>query len=102
MGILQKGIREKKIGNGDLILIIICFVAGYVKDTTGPKPYYYKNEIVIIDKKYQCPVYCAVNHSHSVYFEGKSIGMVVEKSELGKRYKPPKKRKKIKQLLTNT
>ena len=88
MGILQKGIREKKIGNGDLILIIICFVAGYVKDTAGPKPYYYKDEIVIIDKKYQCPKHCAVDHNHSVYFDGD--GMVIDKQLLGERYRRKK------------
>ncbi len=84
------------ISESDLMMVVLAFAIGYIDDVTGPQKYHYANGIVIVDKKYQCPIYCAVNHSHSVYFEGKSIGMVVEKSELGKRYKPPKKRKKIK------
>ena len=81
------------ISQSDLIMIALAFLIGYVDDATGPQPHHYKDTIVVVDKKYQCPKYCGVNHHHSVYFEDHSNGMVVEKSELGKRYKPPKKKK---------
>ena len=74
-------------------MIALAFLIGYVDDATGPQPHYYKDTIVVVDKKYQCPTYCGVNHHHSVYFKDQSNGMVVEKSELGKRYKPPKKKR---------
>ena len=47
-----------------------------------------------LDSKYVCPVYCGVNHKHSVYFIGESDGMVIDKSQLGKRFKEKKSRKK--------
>ena len=40
--------------------------------------------VVQVNKKYQCPTYCDVNHHHSVYFNGESSGMIIEKSNLGK------------------
>ena len=49
-------------------MILIAFAIGYIDDVTGPQPHYYENEIVIVDKKYQCPTYCGVDHNHSVYF----------------------------------
>ena len=49
---------------------------------------YYKN------KNYQCPKYCGVDHNHSVYFEGETNGMVIDKSKLGKKYKEKKSRRK--------
>ena len=70
----------------------MAFLIGYIDDATGPKAYHYKSQIVIVYEKYQCPTYCGVDHSHYVYFEGESNGMVIEKSELGKKYKPPKKK----------
>jgi len=63
---------------------------GFIKDSVGPQPYHYKNQIVIVDKKYQCPTYCAVNHNHSVYFKNNSNGMIVDKNQLGKKYKEKK------------
>ena len=47
-----------------------------------------------IDNKYQCPVYCGTHHNHSVYFEGDSFRMVIDKNQLGKKYKEKKYRKK--------
>ena len=81
------------ISQADLIMVVIAFAIGYIDDITGPQPYHYKGEIVIVDKKYQCPTYCGVNHNHSVYYTNHSIGMVIDKSDLGKRYKPPKKKR---------
>ena len=81
------------VSQADLIMIAIAFAIGYIDDITGPQPHHHKGTVVIVDKKYQCPTYCGVNHHHSVYFKDQSNGMVVEKSELGKRYKPPKKKK---------
>ena len=67
---------------------------GFIKDSVGPQPYHYENQIVIVDKKYQCPSYCSVNHNHSVYFEGETNGMVIDKSKLGEKYKEKKSRRK--------
>ena len=47
----------------------------------------------MVDKKYQCPKHCAVNHNHSVYFENESNGMIIDKNKLGKKYKVKKKKK---------
>jgi hypothetical protein len=82
------------ISQSDIIMIALAFAIGYIDDVTGPQPYHYKNKVVIVDKKYQCPKYCGVNHNHSVYFEGETDGMVVDKSELGKRYKEKKSKRK--------
>ena len=81
------------ISQSDLIMVVLAFLIGYIDDATGPQPHHYKDTIVVVDKKYQCPKYCGVNHHHSVYFEDQSNGMVVDKDELGKKYKPPKKKK---------
>ena len=75
-------------------MLIIAVAIGYIDDVTGPQSYHYEHEIVIVDKKYQCPTYCGVNHNHSVYFEGESIGMIIDENQLGKRFKEKKIRKK--------
>ena len=46
----------------------------------------------MVDKKYQCPKHCGVNHKHSVYFEGS--GMIIDKNQLGKKVKKKKSRRK--------
>ena len=81
------------ISTSDLILIGLCFLIGFVNDSIGPTAYHYDNKIVIVDRKYQCPKHCAVNHNHSVYFEEESNGMIVDKDKLGKKYKEKKKKK---------
>ena len=75
-------------------MVGLAFLIGYLNDTYGPHPYHYKNQIVIVDKKYQCPNHCGVNHSHSVYFESDSNGMVIDKSKLGKKVKIKKNDRK--------
>ncbi len=77
-------------------MLIIAFTIGYIDDVTGPQPYHYENQIVIVNKKYQCPSYCGVNHRHHVYFEGENHQMIIDKSQLGKKVKEKKSRKKIK------
>ena len=83
------------ISQSDLIMVGLAFLIGYIDDINSPKPYHYKNQVVIVDRKYQCPVYCGVNHSHSVYYEegsdSTSVGMTIDKSKLGKKFKPSKK-----------
>ena len=74
-----------------LILVGIAYVIGFVSDRTGPQEYYYENKIVTVYKKYQCPTYCEANHFHYVYFDSTLTGMYINKSKIGKRYKPPKK-----------
>ena len=82
------------ITQSDLILIGLAFLIGYLNDTIGPQPYHYENQIVIVDKKYQCPTHCAVKHNHSVYFKDESKGMIIDKNQLGKKVKKKKSRKK--------
>ena len=80
------------ISQADLVMIGIAFLIGYLDDIYGPQAYHYQDEVVIVDRKYQCPVYCGVNHSHSVYYEEENItGMTIDKSKLGKKFKPSKK-----------
>ena len=83
------------ISQADLVMIGIAFLIGYLDDIYGPQAYHYQDEVVIVDRKYQCPVYCGVNHSHSVYYEegsdSTSVGMTINKSKLGKKFKPLKK-----------
>ena len=73
-------------------MVILAFSIGWIGDNTGPQPYHYQDTIVIVNKKYQCPKHCAVHHNHSVYFEG--TGMVIDKSDLGKKVKKKKSRRK--------
>ena len=40
-----------------------------------------------MDKNYQCPTYCAVNHNHKVYFNSETGGMIIDEEELGKKIK---------------
>ena len=45
------------------------------------------SEVVKVDKKYQCPTYCSVDHYHSVYYKDKVTGknlMVIDRVELKK------------------
>ena len=43
-----------------------------------------------MDKKYQCPKHCAVNHHHKVYFNSETGGMIISEDELGKKIKSRK------------
>jgi len=79
-----------------LITIVIAFLIGIVNDKLTPKMYYYKDSIVTVYKKYQCPKWCDVNHYHYVHYDttiAHKGGMVIDKSKLGKEYKPPNKKK---------
>ena len=80
----------------DLVMVGLCFLIGYLDDIYGPQLYHYKNQIVIVDKEYQCPIYCEVNHCHHVYFNGDSVQMVIDKTLVGKRVKEKKITKKNK------
>ena len=86
--------RRIQIGNEDLIMIALAFLLGYVQNEIGPQEYHYKNKIVMVDKKYQCPTYCAVNHNHRVYFESETNGMVIKKDDLGEKIKKNKRKNK--------
>ena len=77
--------------NIDWVGIVLALLLGYVDDLILPK-YYYQDTIVEVNKKYQCPKHCDVEHYHSVYFEGD--GMIIDKNQLGKKYKKKKSRKK--------
>ena len=74
----------------DLTTILLALAIGYIDDiiVTGTK-YYYQDTIVEVNKKYQCPKYCAINHYHSVFFDGD--GMIIDKNQLGKKIKKRKK-----------
>ena len=77
----------------DLTTILLALAIGYIDDiiVIGTK-YYYQDTIVEVNKKYQCPKHCGVNHYHSVYFTGE--GMIIDKNQLGKKYKEKKSKKK--------
>ena len=77
----------------DLTTTLLALAIGYIDDiiVTGTK-YYYQDTIVEVNKKYQCPKHCDADHYHSVYFEGD--GMIIDKNQLGKKYKKKKSRKK--------
>ena len=47
----------------------MAFLIGYIGDVTGPQTYQYKDEIVVVYDKYQCPTYCAINHNHYVHYD---------------------------------
>ena len=72
--------------------IVFALLLGYIDDVITPQAYHYQDTIVIVDKKYQCPKHCAVQHNHSVYFEG--LGMTIDKNQLGKKVKKKKSRRK--------
>ena len=73
-----------------LIVIGIFSVIGLVNEKTKPQEYYYKDGIVSVYKKYQCPTYCDVDHFHYVYFDSTLVGhgrMCIDKEKLGEKYK---------------
>jgi len=82
------------ISQSDLIMVVLAFTIGYIDDVTGPQTHHYNGKIVVVDKKYQCPIYCDVHHNHSVYYEPVSRGMIIDKNQLGKKVKKKKKKRK--------
>jgi hypothetical protein len=68
-------------------MVGLAFLIGYIGDELKPKEYYYKNKIVIVDKKYRCPAHCAVNHNHYVL-----LNQIPQDSLL----RVPKKHRKLK------
>ena len=75
-------------------MLIIAIGIGYIDDATGPQPYHYKNQIVIVDKNYQCPTYCKTDHYHYVYYDSTVVGhdqMCIDSSKIGERYKSNRK-----------
>ena len=46
----------------------------------------------MVNKKYQCPNHCKVNHPHNVYFSSETGGIVIDEDRLGKRIKEKKKK----------
>ncbi len=82
------------ISQSDLVMIALAFTIGWINNNTGPQPYHYQDTIVVVDKKYQCPKHCAINHHHSVYYAPDSQGMIINKEQLGEKYKEPKKKKR--------
>ena len=73
-----------------LIVIGILSVIGFVNEKTKPQEYYYGNGIVTVYKKYQCPIYCDIDHFHYVYFDSILVGpgrMCIDKEKLGEKYK---------------
>jgi len=72
-----------------LIIILIASILGIVNEKTKPQEYYYENRIVTVYKKYQCPIYCEVDHFHYVYYDSTLVGygrQYIDKDKLGKRY----------------
>ena len=72
-----------------LIILVIACLIGIGNEKTKPKEYYYENRIVTVYKKYQCPIYCEVDHFHYVYYDSTIVEdsqMCINKDKLGKRY----------------
>ncbi len=69
---------------------MIAIIGGLVQEKTRPTHLvfideYGISEVVKIDKKYQCPEYCGVDHFHSVYYKDKidkKGSMVIDRVEL--------------------
>ena len=83
--------------NIDWVGIVLVVLLGYLDDLILPKYYFYEDTIVGVYKKYQCPTHCAVNHPHLAYYDREVTGyyhMYIDKSKLGKKYRPKKSRKK--------
>ena len=83
--------------NIDWVGIILALLLGYLDDLILPQYYHYENTVVGVYKKYQCPLHCGATHPHLVYHDRKITGyfhMYIDKSKLGKKYKPKKSRKK--------
>ena len=77
-----------------LIIIGILSVIGFVNEKTKPKEYYYENRIVTVYDKYQCPIYCEVDHHHYVYYDRTVVEpgqMYIDSSKIGEKYKSLKK-----------
>tara|TARA_R100001129_G_C5206281_1_gene215352 strand:+ start:170 stop:400 length:231 start_codon:yes stop_codon:yes gene_type:complete len=75
-------------------MIALAFFLGYIQNETGPQEYQHKNEIVMVDKKYQCPKHCAVDHNHRVYFHSETNGMVIKEEDLGQKIKKVRRKNK--------
>ena len=71
--------------------MVLASLIGYFYNEKGPQEYYYQNEIVIVDKKYQCPSHCAIDHYHHVYFEGHNNCMIIDENKLGQKINKKKK-----------
>ena len=60
---------------------------------TLTKRYYDDNQIIVeVNKGYQCPSHCKIDHHHSVYFTGN--GMTIDEEQLGSRYREKKNHRK--------
>ena len=83
--------------NVDLVGIAFFLLLGYTDDLILPKYYHYENTVVGVYKQYQCPHHCAVDHYHFVYYNSEmtnNFNMCIDKSKLGKKYRPKKNKKK--------
>ena len=77
-----------------IVIIGIAFLLGFNNEKNKPKEYYYENRIVTVYDKYQCPIYCEVDHYHYVYYDSTVVGhnqMCIDSSKIGERYKPNRK-----------
>ncbi len=79
----------------DLIIIVLTFLLSFISERVGSQEYHYENKIVIVYDKYQCPVYCGVNHNHYVYYNKEITGdyrMYINQTDLGKKIKKNNKK----------
>jgi len=68
-----------------LIILVIACLIGIGNEKTKPKEYYYENRIVTVYDKYQCPIYCEVDHHHYVYYDRTVVGhdqMYIDSSKI--------------------
>ena len=72
------------------VIIGIAFLLGFINEKNKPKEYYYENRIVTVYDKYQCPIYCEVDHYHYVYYDSILVGhgrQCIDKEKLGEKHK---------------
>ena len=84
--------------NVDWVGIVLVVLLGYLDDLILPKYYFYEDTIVGVYKKYQCPIYCGVNHPHLAYYDREITGyyhMYIDKSKLKEKYTKKRHEKKI-------
>jgi len=81
-----------------LIVVGILSVIGIINDKIKPQEYYYENGIVTVYKKYQCPIYCEIDHFHYVYFDSLIVEpgqMLIDKEKIGEKYKNDRRMEEV-------
>ena len=79
-----------------LIFLGLAFLIEFISERVGPQEYYYKEEIVVVYDKYQCPIGCGIKHNHYVYYDKNITGnyrIYINQGDLDKKNKKNSKKK---------